>query len=246
MGVIMQNNRIWFIFVFIFLFFPFGERNNLYAYTVIPVEKGGELTGTINFKNAPPVSHPINVVVNPEYCGETINEETYVVNPQNKGLENVVISIEGIERGKKADEQVAFSEIFNCRFVPHVQAEMVGNFYEVQNLDPVLHNSHLRQNGQTILNVAMFPNGKTIKKLLSETGIIKASCDAHTFMKGTIFVAENPYFAVTNKDGKYSISNIPPGKYRVRFWHEALPAQEKEVIIPPREKVNLSLEISLK
>jgi hypothetical protein len=92
----------------------------------------------------------------------------------------------------------------------------------------------------------MPPNGRTIKKLISEAGIIKASCDAHTFMKGTIFVAENPYFAVTDKDGKYTISNIPPGKYRVRIWHEALPPHEKEVIIPPQKKVKLSLEISTK
>jgi hypothetical protein len=246
MGVIMKNNRIWFLFIILFLFLSFGERKILYAYTEIPVEKGGELSGTIIFKSAPPVSQPINVVVNPEYCGETINEETYVVNPQNKGLKNVVLSIEGIERGKKADDQPVILGSLKCRFVPHVQAGMVGNTYEVQNLDPVLHNNHLRQNGQTILNVAMPPNGNNIKILRSEAGIIKASCDVHPFMKGAIFVAENPYFAVTDKDGKYTISNIPPGKYRIRIWHEALPPQEKEVIIPPQKKVKLSLEISLK
>jgi hypothetical protein len=65
-------------------------------------------------------------------------------------------------------------------------------------------------------------------------------------MKGTIFVAENPYFAVTDKDGNYTISNIPPGKYRVKFWHEALPEKEREIVVPPLKKVNLSMELNSK
>lgn len=242
----IKTQRIWLILIFLFILGSFGERLNLYAYTDIPVEKGGELSGTIIFGGESPMNQSAKVIVNPEYCGEIMNEETYLVNPQNKGLENVVISIEGIEKGKRADDQFIFLENSKCRFEPHVQAGMVGNSYEVRNLDPVMHNTHLRQNGQTIFNVAMPPNGRAIKKLLSEAGIVKVTCDAHAFMKGTIYVAENPYFSVTDRDGKYTISNIPPGKYRVRIWHEALPPQEKEVVIPPQRKINLSLEFSLK
>ncbi|MBI1824196.1 MAG: hypothetical protein HYR80_08825 [Nitrospirae bacterium] len=242
----MKNHKNVFLFILLLLFLFFGEVKNLHAYDDIQVEKGGELSGTITFKGDPPVNQANQVFSNPDFCGSTVYDETYLVNPQNKGLENVIVSIEGIERGKKPDDKPIVLENLKCHFIPHVLAGMVGNFYEVRNLDPVLHNNHLRINGRTILNVAMPPNGRNIKKPLSEAGIINANCDAHTFMKGVIFVAENPYFAVTDKDGIYSISNIPPGKYRVKIWHEALPAQEREILIPPLKKVNLSMELNPK
>jgi hypothetical protein len=242
----MINNKICFLYFLVILFFSFGEIKILYAYTEIPVEKGGELSGTITFKGEPPANQPIKVLLNPEYCGDTIYEETFLVNPQNKGLGNVVISIEGIEKGKKAEGLPIVIKNLKCRFVPHVQAGLVGSFYEVQNLDPIQHNDHLRLNEQTILNVAMIPNGKNIRKQMSETGIITAGCEAHKFMKGSIFVASNPYFAVSNKDGNYRISDIPPGRYRVKIWHEALPLQEKEIVISPQKKENFSMELSSK
>jgi hypothetical protein len=225
---------IWFV----------GRGHSLYAYTEIPIQNGGNLTGTIVFKSPPPTSQAVKVIVNPEYCGETMNAETFLFNDQNRGLKNVVIRIEGIEKGKKGEDPVIFLENMNCRFVPHVQAGMVGNSYHIQNLDPILHSNHLRQNGQTILNVAMPPDGRSIKKPMQESGMIKATCDAHSFMTGTIFVADNPYYAVTDRDGKFTITQIPPGKYRLSIWHEALPAQERLVIIQPNKTVNLSLDMS--
>jgi hypothetical protein len=34
-----------------------------------------------------------------------------------------------------------------------------------------------------------------------------------------VTVVDNPYFAVTDKDGKYKIANVPPGKYTVAAIH---------------------------
>jgi hypothetical protein len=113
-------------------------------------------------------------------------------------------------------------------------------------LDPVQHNDHLRLNGQTISNVAMTPNGRNIRKKMSEPRIINFKCDVHIFMNAAIFVAKNPYFLVTDKNGKYTISNIPPGNYRVQIWHEALPPQGKEIVITPHKTMNISVELSSK
>jgi hypothetical protein len=243
--VTMKNDRISILMIPLILFLIFGEVRILYAYDVISVEKGGELSGTITFKGKLPVNQPIKVSLNPEYCGNTVYDETYMVNPQNKGLANVVISIEGVEKGKRADDQPITVDNLKCHFVPHVSAATVGSSYEVRNLDPVLHNYHFRINGKTILNSGMPPKGINIRKQISEAGIIHEACDAHTFMKGVIFVAENPYFAVTDKNGNYSISNIPPGKYKIKIWHEAIPAEEEEIAIPSLKKIHVSMELSI-
>ena len=101
----MKNSRISILMIFFLMLLIFGEARIIYAYDVTPVEKGGEVSGTITFKGKPPVNQPIKVRLNPEYCGNTVYDETYMVNLQNQGLENVVISIEGIEKGKNADDQ---------------------------------------------------------------------------------------------------------------------------------------------
>jgi hypothetical protein len=233
--------------MFLVLFIGFGFYSPLYAYEVISVDHGGELYGTISFKGQPPANFSHEVEKDAAICGLYVQEETYIVNSGNQGLQNVVVTIEGIIQGKTPLSSISMIENRNCHFVPHVQAGMTGQFYEVRNLDPIMHNTHLKMEKFTLLNIIMPALGKKlIKKNIPESGLIKILCDAHKFMHGWFIATENPYFAVTDHDGNYKISDIPPGKYKIKVWHEALPPQEKEMVIPPQKKVNLSLELSSK
>jgi hypothetical protein len=40
-------------------------------------------------------------------------------------------------------------------------------------------------------------------------------------MTGGIFVASNPYYALTGDDGSYEIKDVPPGSYTIATWHQA-------------------------
>ena len=218
----------------------------LSAYESIPVEKGGVISGIIKLKGDAPVIQPHKVIHDPEFCGTTVADETYVVNPSTHGLQNVVISIEGISRGKNHPPSTVLLENTKCHFQPNTIAAMVGDSYEVKNSDPVLHNTHLKLDNVTILNVAMPPSGRNIKKPLNQTGLINVRCDAHTFMKGNILVFDHPYFAVTDQEGAYKITDIPAGKYKLKIWHDGTLIREKEVLIDPLEKIDLSLELNSK
>lgn len=229
---------------FLILFSELTFPSNLLAYDVIPVHLGGELIGTIKFKGEPPANPSNQVVNNPDFCGSSVQEETFLVNPENRGLENVVISIEDIQHGKKPLFSSVVIENRHCHFVPHVQGAMVGDSYEIRNSDPVLHNTHLHLEGSTLMNIAMPPGGKNVKKSILQAGIINVKCDAHKFMQGWIPVMDNPYFAVTDKEGNYRISGIPPGKYKIKVWHEGLPGTEKEETIFPDKKTELSLDLT--
>ncbi|HWM41104.1 MAG TPA: carboxypeptidase-like regulatory domain-containing protein, partial [Burkholderiales bacterium] len=56
-------------------------------------------------------------------------------------------------------------------------------------------------------------------------------CDLHSWMKSWVVVAEHPFYAVTDAAGAYRIANVPPGKYRVRMWQEALGQTTREVTV---------------
>jgi hypothetical protein len=50
-------------------------------------------------------------------------------------------------------------------------------------------------------------------------------------MYAWVTIVDNPYFAVTGKDGKFTIKNVPPGKYKIVALHrKAAPTgMEKEI-----------------
>ncbi|MHB8481444.1 MAG: hypothetical protein ACYDBV_01715 [Nitrospiria bacterium] len=242
----MKFNPITLLMAGMSLVLFFGKTPSSVAYEGVTVDNGGELYGTVKFKGEFPVNPIHKVLHNPEYCGESVEDQTFLINSENKGLQNVVLTIEDIDRGKKHDPVTVILENFKCHFVPHILAGEVGDSYEIKNSDPVLHNTHLRFEGATIFNVAMPPNGKNIIKPLTKAGVINAKCDAHTFMTGAIVVAKNPYFSVTDKNGAYKITDIPPGHYKLKIWHEGLAVKDKEISIKPNEKVNLSMEVGLK
>jgi Carboxypeptidase regulatory-like domain len=50
-------------------------------------------------------------------------------------------------------------------------------------------------------------------------------------MEGYVVVLQNPYFAVTDKDGHYDIDNVPPGSYTLAVWHQKAKAQPKPVTV---------------
>jgi hypothetical protein len=54
-------------------------------------------------------------------------------------------------------------------------------------------------------------------------------CDAHKWMRAYVFAARNPYVALTDKNGRFEITDILPGKYTVLVWHEGFGEVKKTI-----------------
>jgi hypothetical protein len=46
---------------------------------------------------------------------------------------------------------------------------------------------------------------------------------------------KNPFYAVTDKDGKYEIKGLPPGTYTIAFVQEKLGEQTQQVTVGPKD-----------
>ncbi len=143
-----------------------------------------------------------------------------------------VVSIEGPlkEKPQPPLQPVKVVTQKDATFKPHVLPVLVGTTVEWPNQDEILHNvfsySETKQ-----FDLGLYKDEvKRIK--FDKTGKVDVFCSIHSKMHCIILVLETPYFAVTDDKGHYSITNVPPGTYTVKAWHERLPPELKEVVIP--------------
>ncbi len=222
---------------------PLLWTSALSAYEVKPVTNGGTVTGTVGLKGKAAGAGSLEVTKDHKACGAHVVDETLLV---KEGLvQNVVVWIEGIAAGKEPKAETPVLDNVECRFVPHVQTVQVGTKLQIENGDPVLHNTHgVYENGRTAFNLALPLQNQKIKKRIKKAGVIAMKCDAgHTWMTAHVLAFEHPYHAVTGEDGSFAITDIPPGTYTLSVWHEKLAAQTVEVTVEAGKAASLDIEL---
>ncbi|ABS27053.1 carboxypeptidase regulatory-like domain-containing protein [Anaeromyxobacter sp. Fw109-5] len=216
--------------------------SSVLAYEVAPVADGGTISGKVTFSGPVPTKKIIPTK-DKEVCGD-IREEPEIVVGADKGVLDAVVYLKSVEKGKAFQKPAQKPEIVNkgCRFVPNVQAFPVGTVVIV-NSDPVMHNTHGFHDKATVFNVALPMKGQRIERPLKKPGITRVECDAHGWMLAWIYVADNPYYAVTQKDGAFSITDVPPGNYTLVAWHAFTGPTEVAVTVKPKEAAKVPVEL---
>ena len=119
------------------------------------------------------------------------------------------------------------------QFIPHVLPVVLGTAVRFLNSDPTHHNVFSPNNEK--YNLGTWPQGQTKDHVFSKCAkppcVYTQLCLVHSEMEGYVVVFQNPFFAVTNKDGHYAIDNTPPGAYSLGVWHAKLKAQPKPVTV---------------
>jgi hypothetical protein len=115
-----------------------------------------------------------------------------------------------------------------CVFMPRVVVVPVGGTVDFLNSDRLLHNLHGLGKENAQFNRTQ-PRGRTIPITFTKPELVPIVCDLHSWMKSWVVVAEHPYYAVTDPSGAFRIPGVPPGKYRLRMWQEALGERTQEV-----------------
>jgi len=194
---------------------------------------GAVLAGTVKLAGPAPARPPLEVFKNVEVCGASVADDRLVIGPDG-GVRYAVVTVDGVHGGAKpVRDVVVFLDNRGCRFVPHVQTAEVGQWLEIVNSDPILHNADARLAQETLFNVALPPE-KRVRKPLARAGRIAVTCDVrHTWMSAFIDVADDPYHTTTDAYGAWEIPDVPPGRYTVRVWHELLGTQTQEVLVQP-------------
>jgi galactose mutarotase-like enzyme len=117
----------------------------------------------------------------------------------------------------------------------------VGQPLEIINSDPTLHNIHaLPKNNQEFNNGQPIQGMKMTHTFTAKEVMVPFKCDVHGWMNAYVGVLDHPYFAVSDKSGKFELKTLPPGTYTIEAWHEKLGTQEQKVTLGPKETKELS------
>lgn len=201
------------------------------AYEGGDLEGGATLAGQVKYAGAAPAAESHAIPADEEFCGskEVAREELKV--GDGGGLANVVVYLDKIAAGKAATPGTVTLDNADCRYEPHVVATVVGSTIEVTNSDPVLHNTHAKGPVGNSFNVALPNQGQVIPQKMRQPGLMKVGCDVHAWMSAYVAVFSHPYFAVTDAQGAFSMTDVPPGDYTLVYWHEKLGRQTQDVTV---------------
>lgn len=215
-----------------------------------PAIRGVTLSGQIHAVGPLPKLDPTPVYRDSEVCGELMPSEALLVENKINSVQGVVVSLEGVTHGKPMHyDHTIVIESRNCRFVPRVNAAVLGTLLAIQSTDPIMHNTHVRTHGrfgETVLNVLQPAGARGVQRRLTTEGSLDVRCDIHPFMRASIHVFGHPYFTVSDASGKFELTQVPPGTYRLVMWHEVLGMREQPITVPAEGAVMLEIELGVR
>ena len=204
-----------------------------------PTTTGATVRGNVRFEGKVPAAKAISMAADPvcakQHPSPMMAQE---VMADAKGeLQNVIVFVsEGLgDRTFDAPSQPVVVEQKGCMYEPHVLAVRANQKLEVVNDDATSHNIHPTPANNREWNKAEPPGSKLEDSFAREEIAIPVKCNVHPWMRGYIAVFKHPYFSVTGKDGGFDLSNLPPGTYTIKAWHEKLGSSTQTVTIGANE-----------
>jgi len=224
------------------------------AYDTAVVTDGAVMRGTVTFQGAAPEPKEFELGRYPDrmFCGalsdgngHRILKEVSV--GQGGGLKDVVVVVEGVERGKPFTFTTAQVEANVCQFLPFVTVVSDKRQLTVTNRDPVSHDIQGYAYDQAGVDIVLHrpslkATGTTdIVHLVKGRKIFTMQCGMHPYMQNWGYAIDNPYYAVTDLAGSFSIGDLPSGTYRVKAWHPILGVQERGLSVEPNGIITLDV-----
>jgi len=139
---------------------------------------------------------------------------------------------------------VAVTTQKNAIFDPHVLPIAVGTAVKWPNLDDIYHNVFSMSDAKEF-NLGLYHQEKEPVVTFDKVGRVDVFCAIHSQMHCIILVVPNPFFAKADANQTFVIKDVPAGTYKLRAWHERLPSQVREVVVPAQGEVRVDFTLGL-
>ncbi len=229
-------------------------QTEVWAYESGTVTEGAVVRGTVTFTGVVPAPKEFELRRFPdrEFCGTVSDGNGHrllhevTVGPDG-GLKDVVIVVENVPHGKPFAFTDAEVEASLCQFLPFVTVVSDKRRITVFNRDPVSHDIQGYAYDQAGVDIvlhrpALHVSGTTdVVQLVKGRKVFTMQCGMHPYMQNWGYAIDNPYYAVTDLNGSFTIGDLPAGTYHIKAWHPILGSQEREMTVQPNGTATLDL-----
>ena len=213
---------------------------------VVTTLSASEINGKVTLEGTPPPEIPIQM---DPYCAKSYTEQPtthhYVVG-KNHGLGNVFVYIKEGAQPAPARRPDPELDQTHCMFQPYVFGVHTGQKIKIKNKDATLHNIHALPKVNKEFNFGQPVQGMVTEKSFDKPEVmVKIKCDVHPWMFAYAGVLDHPYWDVTDKDGNFTIKDVPPGNYTIEVVHLKAGRADQKITLADNEKKTLSFTLKV-
>jgi plastocyanin len=203
------------------------------------------ITGKVTYSGAPPVLKKIKMDADP-FCASQHPEgpvsQDVLLNP-DKTLQNVLVYVKsGLPATQYPVPATAVQvDQKGCIYTPRVVVAMVNQPISFANSDATKHHvqAMAEMNPEWVISEDAGSAAQVTKFAKPEIGML-VICHLHPWMRMFVNVMTNPYFALTGKDGAFTLKGLPPGDYTIEAWHEKFGTQTMKVKVGSRVDIDFT------
>ena len=130
----------------------------------------------------------------------------------------------------------------NLAFMPALLPVQVGTKVEFPNLDNTFHNIFSFSPPKRFDLGRYRPDERPIpSQVFDKPGLVTLRCDIHEHMRGLILVLETPHFVISDTEGRFRLTNLPPGHHTLKAWLSSKTTLE----VPVELNTNATLHVNL-
>ena len=175
----------------------------------------------------------------------------YYIRDAGQGhLAEAVVALRGsklAEAAQKASPATVTIDQKDDLFTPETVVLRAGDRVKFTNSDAKLHN--VKSNHARHAFSFNLTQGKealqTFEKAVSMRQPVRLGCAYHSSMRAWIYVFDHPFYQLTGQDGRFRLTDVPPGEYRLEVVHPAGGLRwSQPVTIEPGEKVKIDIRLS--
>jgi len=217
--------------------------------TAVAQTSGATVSGKVVLIGTPPKSPVIDMSKEPECVKlnpkQRMTEDT-VTGPDD-GLKNVVVFISAGAPATSAPQAMPVTlNQQNCHYTTRVLAFQVEQEVKVTNSDPLTHNIHPMPVTNREWNNVQLKGSPPLVSSFNKPEFIPVKCNLHSWMRAYFAVMSTSHFAVTREDGKFTLPELPPGKYILTAWHETYGTRNKEITVVAGQQVTVDFSYNAK